>query len=208
MPEITLLAEPGRATGSAESRRLRAAGRIPAVVYGHGGEGAAVSVDGKDLRHALSGKSGTNQLLDLRVGDTSHLALARMIQRHPVRHTVTHVDFQVVRRDEIVGAEVPIVLVGESDSIKAARATIEQALTTLAVRANPAKIPVSVEVDLTELEPGGVIRVEDISLPDGVTVDVPGDEVVVLASSGELGDVGETGEAGDAEGDASGPEES
>ena len=201
MPEITLLAEPGRSTGSAECRRLRAAGRIPAVVYGHGGEGVAVSVDGKDLRHALSGKSGTNQLLDLRVGDSSHLALARMIQRHPVRHTVTHVDFQVVRRDEIVGAEVPIVLIGESESIKAARATIEQALTTLAVRANPARIPVSVEVDLTSLEPGGVIRVDDISLPDGVTVDVPGDEVVVLASSGEVG------ETGDAEEDASGPEE-
>lgn len=197
MAEITLVAEPGRATGSAESRRLRGSGRIPAVVYGHGGEGVAVSVDGRDLRHALSGKSGTNQLLDLRVGDSSHLALARMIQRHPVRHTVTHVDFQVVRRDEIVTAEVPIVLVGESESIKAARATVEQALMTLPVRANPARIPVSVEVEMSSLEPGGVIRVDDITLPAGVTADLSGDEVVVLVSSGDAQDDGEAADAGE-----------
>jgi large subunit ribosomal protein L25 len=188
MAEITLQAAPGRVTGSAESRRLRAAGRVPAVVYGHGGEGVAVSVDGRELRHALSGESGTNQLLDLRIAGESQLVLTRMIQRHPVRHTVTHVDFQVVRRDEIVSADVPVVLVGESEALKAVRANVEQVLSNLTVRANPSKIPVSVEVDLSHLEPGGVIRVEDLPLPDGVTADFPGDEVVVSASSGELQD--------------------
>jgi large subunit ribosomal protein L25 len=204
MAEITLAAAPGRVTGSAESRRLRAAGRIPAVVYGHGGEGVAVSVDGRELRHALSGESGTNQLLDLRIAGESQLVLTRMIQRHPVRHTVTHVDFQVVRRDEIVSADVPVVLVGESEAVKAVRANIEQVLSSLTVRANPARIPVSVEVDMSHLQPGGVIRVEDLPLPDGVTADVPGDEVVVLASVGELQDDSET--SGDGEGASSSEE--
>src|ERR1700760_3994671 len=97
MAEITLVADPGRPTGSAASRRLRAAGRIPAVGYGHGGAGTSVSVDGRDLRHALSGEAGLNQLLSLKVGSDTHLALARAVQRHPVRHTVLHVDFQIVR---------------------------------------------------------------------------------------------------------------
>ena len=110
MAEITLVAEPGRTTGSSESRRLRAAGRIPAVVYGHGMEGLSVSVDGRELRHALSGDAGTNQLLELKIGSDSHLAMARVLQRHPVRHTVMHVDFQVVSRDEVISAEVPLVL--------------------------------------------------------------------------------------------------
>ena len=118
MAEITLVAEPGRPTGSAASRRLRAAGRIPAVVYGHGGAGTSVSVDGRDLRHALSGEAGLNQLLSLQVGSDTHLALARAIQRHPVRHTVLHVDFQIVRRDEVISAEVPIVLVGEARAVE------------------------------------------------------------------------------------------
>jgi large subunit ribosomal protein L25 len=113
MAEITLVAEPGRSGGSAASRRLRAAGRIPAVVYGHGSTATAVSVDGRELRQALSGEAGLNQLLNLQIDGASQLALARAIQRHPVRHTVLHVDFQVVRRDEVISAEVPILLQGE-----------------------------------------------------------------------------------------------
>src|ERR1700678_2432161 len=99
MAEITLVAEPGRLTGSSESRRLRASGRIPGVLYGHGGEGTSVSVDGREFRQALSGGAGLNQLLSLQVGSETHLAMARSLQRHPVRHTVIHVDFQIVRRD-------------------------------------------------------------------------------------------------------------
>src|ERR1700759_5270608 len=118
MAEITLVARSGRTTGSASSRRLRAAGRIPAVVYGHGMAGESVSVDGRELRHALSGEAGVNQLLSLKVGSETHLALARALQRHPVRHTVLHVDFQVVSRDEIISAEVPVVLVGEAKAVE------------------------------------------------------------------------------------------
>jgi large subunit ribosomal protein L25 len=182
MAEITLVAEPGRATGSSESRRLRAAGRIPAVVYGHGVEGMSVSVDGRELRHALSGASGTNQLLQLKVGSDTHLALARVLQRHPVRHTVLHVDFQIVSRDEVVSADVPIVLTGEAKSVEQEGGLVEQQLTTLTVKATPARIPTSIEVDIADLAVGEGIRVGDLKLPSGVTTDLPEDEIVVIAS--------------------------
>ncbi len=181
MAEITLVAEPGRPTGSAASRRLRAAGRIPAVVYGHGGAGTSVSVDGRDLRHALSGEAGLNQLLSLRVGSDTHLALARAIQRHPVRHTVLHVDFLIVRRDEVISAEVPIVLVGEAKAVEQEKGLVEQVLTALTVNATPARIPPHLEVDIADLTVGSGVRVGDLDLPSGVTTDVPPDELVVVA---------------------------
>jgi large subunit ribosomal protein L25 len=182
MPEITLVAEPGRRTGSPESRRLRALGRIPAVIYGHGVSGLLVSVDGRDLRHALSGDAGLNQLLSIEVGSDTHLAMARVLQRDPVRHTVVHIDFQVVRRDEVVTADVPLVLVGDAKAVEQEQGLVEQPLQSLAVRATPADIPSSIEVDITALEIGATIKVSDLTLPDRVTTDVSPDEVVVVGS--------------------------
>ena len=182
MAEFTLIAEPGRATGSPESRRLRAEGRIPAVVYGHGVDGISVSVDGRELRHALSGDAGLNQLLSLKVGPDTHLALARAIQRHPVRHTVLHVDFQVVRRDQVISAEVPVVLTGEAKSVEQENGIVEQVLISIAVNATPDRIPSNIEVDISGLTVGEAIRVGDLRLPDGVTTDVSPDEPVVMAS--------------------------
>jgi large subunit ribosomal protein L25 len=199
MAEITLIAEPGRTTGSSESRRMRSAGRVPAVVYGHGIDGISVSVEGRDLRHALSGEAGLNQLLSLKVGSDTHLALARSLQRHPVRHTVLHVDFQIVRRDEVISAEVPIVLIGESKSVEQEKGIVEHLLTSLTVNATPASIPSNIEVDISEMTLGESIRVGDLPLPSGVTTDVAPDDLVVMASATRAVAEEEAGE-GDGEG--------
>jgi large subunit ribosomal protein L25 len=196
MAEISLVAEPGRATGSSESKRIRRTGRIPAVVYGHGIDALAVSVDARDFRHALSGDAGLNQLLSLEVDGRSHLTLARVLQRHPVRNTVIHVDFQVVRRDEIVAADVPVVLVGEAKAVEAERGIIEQPLTTLTVNANPGNIPNELTYDISALEVGVTIRVGDLTLPNGVTTDVDPEEPVIVAATSTLeGEVAEIEEA-------------
>ena len=229
MAEYTLVAEPGRDTGSAASRRLRASGRVPAVVYGHGLEARSVSVDGRELRHALSGDAGLNQLLSLRIGSDTHLALARSLQRHPVRHTVVHVDFQVVRRDEVIAAEVPIVLIGEAKAVEQEKGIVEQQLTSLTVHATPDRIPGHIEVDISGLTVGEGIRVSDLALPPSVTTDVSPDELVALGTvtraaieeeaeaaegeaAGEAGeaaaeDSGETQGSGDAEGSSGDSEE-
>src|SRR5947208_17025048 len=146
MPEITLAAESGRSAGSRPSSRLRAAGRIPGVIYGHGTDPVSVSVEGRALRTALTGESGLNALLALEVDGTTHLTMAREIQRHPVRGTVIHVDFQIVRRDEVIAAEVAIALVGEAVEVRNNDGVLAQEMHSITVNATPGRIPNSIEV--------------------------------------------------------------
>jgi large subunit ribosomal protein L25 len=182
MAEITVVAEAPRPIGSRAAGRLRASGRIPGVIYGHGRDPLPIAVDGRALRAALTTSAGLNALLSLQVGDETHLTLAREIQRDPVRSTVTHVDFLIVRRDEVVSADVPINLVGEARKVGQADGRIEQQLTSLTVHATPDAIPSHVEVDISEMDVGDTIRVSDIALPAGVTTELDPEEPVVIAA--------------------------
>ena len=114
MAEVVLAAEVGRPLGSRAVRRLRREGKIPGVIYGHGTDPLPVAVVARELRIALNSEAGANQLLSLDTGSGTYLTIARDMQRHPVAQTVTHVDFVIVRRDEVISADVPIMLVGEA----------------------------------------------------------------------------------------------
>jgi large subunit ribosomal protein L25 len=181
MPDLVLAADTHRPLGSSNSRRLRHTGRIPAVVYGHGIDSTPVSVDARALRAALSTTAGANAVFELDVEGKHHLAMAKVIDRHPVRHTIAHVDFLVVNRDEVVTADVPITVVGESESVRQDGGVIEQVLHALTVSMLPSRIPDAILVDVTEMEPGGAIRVADLVLPDGVTTEADPDTSVVHA---------------------------
>jgi large subunit ribosomal protein L25 len=181
MAEVKLVAELGRTTGSSASRRLRVSGRIPGVVYGHGMEPLSVSVVARDLGAALS-SHGLNQVLELEVEGSSHLVLARQLQRHPVRRTVAHVDFQVVSRDEVVHAVVPIVVVGVAGNVERESGVLEQLLTSLSIYTTPERIPEAIELDVSGLEVGQALRVRDLALPEGVTTDLDPEEPVVIAA--------------------------
>lgn len=186
MEEVALAAEPGRTTGSAAARRLRAAGKIPAVVYGHGIDPQSVAVDGRSLRLALSQEAGLNALINLDVGGSQHLAMARQLQRDPVRGTVAHVDFVIVRRDEVVTAEVPVHLLGEAEKVQRADGLVEQQVFTLTVHATPANIPAAIEVDISGLDIGDVIRVGELSLPPGVITEQDAEEPVVAGQASRV----------------------
>ena len=186
MEEVALAAETGRPTGSAAARRLRAAGKIPAVLYGHGIDPQPVAVDGRQLRFALNQEAGLNALLTLDVAGQSHLAMARQLQRDPVRGTVDHVDFVIVRRDEIVSAEVPVHLVGEALAVQRADGLVEQQVFSLTVHATPGNIPTSIEVDISELTIGETIRVGDLRLPSGVTTEIDDEEPVVAGQASRV----------------------
>jgi large subunit ribosomal protein L25 len=182
VPDILLIADTNRATGSSESRRLRHTGRIPAVVYGHGLVSTAISVDARALRSALSTSAGRNAVFELDVDGTHHLAMAKVVDHHPVRHTIAHVDFLVIDRNERVTADVPITIVGEAEAVAREGGAVEQVLYSITLNMLPGRIPDAIEVDIAELQPGGTIRVADLTLPADVTTLVDDETPVVSAS--------------------------
>jgi large subunit ribosomal protein L25 len=180
MAEVVLAAEVGRPLGSRAVRRLRREGKVPGVIYGHGTDPVPVAVVGRDLRVALTGEAGANQLLSLRTGSGTYLTLAREMQRHPVAQTVTHVDFVIVRRDEVISADVPITLTGEAIEVHHGDGLVEQQLFALTINALPTAIPSAIEADISDLTIGDSVRVSDLVLPEGVTTDVDPDSAVVI----------------------------
>jgi large subunit ribosomal protein L25 len=208
MAEVVLAAEVGRPLGSRAVRRLRRAGKVPGVIYGHGTEPLPVAVGARELRVALNGEAGANQLLSLDTGSGTYLTLAREMQRHPVAQTVTHVDFVIVRRDEVISADVPITLVGEATEVHHGDGLVEQQMFTLAINALPANIPAGIEADINELTIGGQVRVSDLVLPQGVTTDVDPETAVAIGQPPRVVVLEEEGEAveGEAE-EGAAPEE-
>ncbi|MCU1494451.1 MAG: ribosomal protein Ctc-form [Acidimicrobiaceae bacterium] len=181
MAEIPLVADVREERGSRASRRLLHSGRIPGVVYGHGLAPVAVAMDARSLRSALSTDAGVNALLDLDIAGAHHLAIARELQRHPVRQTVLHVDFQVVRRDEVVTADVAVNLVGEPLGVTRAGGTVEHLVLSVPIKAKPADIPTQLEYDVSELTIGDTVHLRDLVLPSGVTVEADLETAVVVA---------------------------
>ena len=204
MPETTLTAEAGRPVGSRPTRRLRSEGKIPGVLYGHGTDPIAVAIGAREFQIALSGEAGLNTLLSLQVGSSNYLTLAREIQRHPVRNVITHVDFQIVRRDEVIAAEIPINVVGDPVEVNHGDGVVEQQLFTLAIRARPADIPPSVEIDISDLTIGASLHVTDIAVPPGVELETDPDTSVVVGHPPRVQTAGE--EAVEAIGGAEGTE--
>ncbi len=200
MAEITLTAETGRVTGSRPSRRLRAEGKVPAVVYGHGSEPQSVAVVWRDLRIALSGEAGLNALLTLEIDGQRKLAMVKTLQRHPVNHTVTHLDFLLVNRDEELTVDVPIVLEGEALGVTRENGMADLVLFHLPVVAKPADIPHEITVDISGLVLGDTVRVADLTLPKGVSTDLDADEAVVVTVLTRAGV--EAASSGDDAGDA------
>jgi len=169
MSETVLLAESGRATGSAESRRLRTNDRIPGVVYGHGMDPVSVSVARRDLRVALSGAAGLNTIVDLTVNGEVYPSLVKDIQRHPVKRNVQHIDFIQVNLNEEVNVDVPVRLTGVAKAVEAEGGLVDLTMNTLEVVTTPRNIPDEVVVDVSEMDMDTTIRVADIKLPAGVT---------------------------------------
>jgi large subunit ribosomal protein L25 len=200
MPDITLATEPRTTRGSRPAGRLRREGKVPAVVYGLGTDTVSVTVPARELQHILAGESGANTLISLDVDGESVLTLARQIHRHPTRGELVHVDFIRIRRDVAVSAEIPIHLLGEATGVKDG-GLLEQLMFHLTVEAMPGNIPVSIEIDVSELEIGDQLHLDDVKLPPGVSTEVETDTVVAqvaaprVAAELEEGEEVEEGEA-------------
>ena len=157
MSDSVLIAEAGRTTGSAESRRIRREDRIPAVVYGQGMEPLSISVNRRDLRIALSGTAGMNTILDLTVNGDVYPAIVKEVQRHPVRRTVAHVDFIQIDLTEEITVSVPVRLEGEAKQVAMNNGLVDQQMMEIQVRTTPRNIPDELVIDINEMTVSNVI---------------------------------------------------
>jgi large subunit ribosomal protein L25 len=172
MSETALVVESRATTGKGAVRKLRAAGRIPAILYGQGKESVPLTIDPRALEKVLRA-GGANALLDLTVEGRPELgspvALVKELQRHPIRGTIVHADLYQVDLTRTVEVEVPVHLVGKAKGIDFG-GILEHSLREIALECLPRSIPASIEVDVSNMEVGDVIHVRDLVLPPGVSL--------------------------------------
>ena len=166
--------------GSRHARRLRAEGIIPGVLYGNG-QPRAIAVPERALRGAMSGPSGLHAILDvvLEGQKTVHPSILAEYQQDPVRGTIAHIDLREVRLDQPIQASVVVHLVGEAEGAKSG-GVVSLVQRELNVEALPMDVPDHIDVDITRLDVGDVLRLEDVRAPEGVTfLDDPHETVIV-----------------------------
>jgi large subunit ribosomal protein L25 len=178
MAELKLQATKRDETGKGAARRLRAAGRVPAVLYGRGMDPVSLEVDRREFVTALKTDAGLNVLLDIEFDGSNTLALTRELQRDPVRGTLLHADFVKVDRTQAIEVEVPVHVVGEAPGSKEGGA-LENPLFSVHVRTLPGNVPEAVEADVSALNIGDTLRVADLRAPSEVEILNDPDVVVV-----------------------------
>ena len=164
MSEVKISAEPRTEFGKGGARRTRRAGKVPAVLYGHGEKPKHIALPAREFAAAIR-KGGANQLFAIEVSDgTQVLALPKAIQRDPIKDTFEHVDLLLVRRGEKVTVDVPVELTGEA----AKDTLIVHDHDTLSVTADATKVPDHLEASIEGAEPGVQVTAADVELPAGV----------------------------------------
>jgi large subunit ribosomal protein L25 len=190
MPEVKIAAQLRTEFGKGAARRTRRAKLVPAVIYGHGADTKHVSVPGHELLLALR---TPNVLISLEIDGQSELVIPKSVQRDPLKGFLEHVDLLSVKRGEKVTVEVPVVTEGE---LAPGGNLLEHVLNALPVEAEATHIPQSFTVSVEGLESGAAILAKDIELPEGSTLAVDGDTVViqVVAAQAEAESDTEAGE--------------
>ena len=174
MAEVRIDADIRTEFGKGAARRTRRAGRIPAVLYGHGTDPQHLSLPSLEFARVVR-EQGRNAVLTLSIAGKPQLALTKTVVTHPIRPYIEHVDLVVISRGEKVGVEVQIVVVGEAgpDTL------VTQELNTIEVEADVSNIPEQIEVSVEGLTPGTLIHASDVPLPEGTTLRTDAEILVV-----------------------------
>lgn len=165
---VPITAELGRETGSAAAGRLRAEGKVPAVVYGHGSDPVSVAVDHRELDLALNTEAGRNVIFELAIDGAPMTAVAHIIDRHPTKNRIIHIDFLLVDLDEEVTVDIPVRVEGEGPGVKEQDGVVELIRQSVHIRAVVTNIPREVVVDGSGLEVGDVVHIRDLPPIEGV----------------------------------------
>jgi large subunit ribosomal protein L25 len=170
--EVKIQAEPRTEFGKGAARRIRRSAKVPAVLYGHGTDPIHIALPGHDIMLALK---NANALLSIDIEGENRLALPKQVQRDPIKGFIEHVDLLIVRRGEKVTVDIPVITTGEV----VAEGLLVTEHSTLSVEAEATHIPESVELDVEGLEIGAQVTAGDLELPEGTTLQVDEDALVV-----------------------------
>lgn len=179
MAEVKIAVEPRSEFGKGAARRIRRESKVPGVVYGHGGDPIHVTLPGHDLMMALK---ASNVLLAVELEGKSQLVIPKAVQRDALKGFIEHVDLLLVRSGEKVQVDIPVLTEGE---LAPGGFLLEHLLNTLPVETEATHIPESVTVSIAGLEAGATITAKDIPLPQGTTLGVEDDIVVIQVVSAQ-----------------------
>jgi large subunit ribosomal protein L25 len=196
MATASLSASARSAVGKGVARSLRRDGRVPAVIYGHARAPQALSVDARELGRLLGHVSAETTVIELAIDGATSRTLIRDIQRHPVKRAIIHVDFQELVAGEKVHVNVPIVLVGTSIGVRLHAGLLSHIMQELSVRVDPANIPNKIEVDITDLNVGASVHVDELKIPEGVEILSEMRDTVLTVSASKAGEEKATTEEG------------
>ena len=200
---LTVQARTEEQFGSRNTRRLRSQGLIPGVLYGGTSSAQPFLVGERELRTALTGPSGMHAIVNVVVEGTPHHAIVKEFQQHPIRGTVTHIDFHEVRLDRPIETAVALTLIGDSPGARMG-GVLQQVAREIRIEALPTAVPEHVEASIDSLELGETLRLEDVPVPDGVAfLDDPQTVIATClsprAAAEDEGDEGAEGEGEDGE---------
>lgn len=177
MSEVRLAAEARTEFGKGAARRTRRAGKIPAVLYGHGSDPKHLALPALEFARLVR-EHGNNAVLTLEFDSTTELALTKTVTTHPIKNYIEHVDLLLVQRGEKVAVEVPIVITGEA----VPGTLVTQDLTTVEVSVEALHIPEQFEVSIEGAEAGTQITAADVPLPAGAELVTDGDALVLAVN--------------------------
>ncbi|MGI8431977.1 MAG: 50S ribosomal protein L25 [Chthoniobacterales bacterium] len=174
--QVKLTATRRSTIGRSAVRKIKAAGFVPAVIYGAKTEPQALQVTKRDITNILSHASGENVLVELEIdGEGSRTALLQEVQHSPLGGDILHVDFHAISMDEMIEADVPLEPTGIPEGVKTFGGLLEQNIRSLEIECLPKDLPDSISVDVSKLNIGDSIHVRDLPLPEGVTTRVQPD---------------------------------
>ena len=183
MATASLGAQPRSDTGKGAARKLRAAGQIPGVIYGHGREPQSLTVDAREFNRLAERVRITSTVIELALDGKTARTLVRELQRDPIKRHVLHVDFQELVAGETVNVSVPLRFIGTPDGVRNSGGILEEVVHKIHVECDPSNIPDHIDVDVTALTIGHSLHVADIKLPEGVQVtDEPETTIAVVSA--------------------------
>jgi large subunit ribosomal protein L25 len=170
MATASLTAAPRAERGTGVARKLRQAGSIPAVIYGHGREPQSLTINAREVEKLLGQFSAGSTVIELNVDGTRSNTLIREIQRHPVNRSIVHIDFQQLVAGEKITVSIPLRFTGTADGVRNSGGILEETMHQVHLRVDPSAIPDHIDVDVTPLTIGHSLHVSDLKLPEGVAI--------------------------------------